>query len=135
MRLFKISMAILTMFFVTSTAMAVEFSMLSPTTITVAAGAPFTLNIAHDNNNLTSTNGVVGEISGLSAAVVVVDQDGVAVAAQHVGAAGDDADDFAIARGANRGAARGDEIDALFGGANFFAEGRQLLEFNGPMKA
>jgi len=67
MRLFKISMATLTMFFVTSTAMAVEFSMIGDTTITITQGDAFQLNIALDNTSLTSNNGVVGFISGLAA--------------------------------------------------------------------
>jgi len=60
--------ALLLLTFIAPTAGAVEFSMISPITITVAAGESFTLDIALDNTLATLNNGVVGTIFGLATA-------------------------------------------------------------------
>ena len=80
MRLPLISMfAIVTMFFVTSTASAIEFSIIGPDTFTVNPGDTFTVDIALDNASATSNVGVTGTITGLAGVADVVG----GVAAQH----------------------------------------------------
>ncbi len=72
MRLFSLTMiSILMAFFVSSTASAIEFSVLSSPTVTVAPGQPFTIDIALDNASATNTFGVTGTITGLAAAGAV----------------------------------------------------------------
>jgi hypothetical protein len=71
MRLSLISVfAVLTMFFVSSTASAIEFSVLTSPTVTINAGDSTTIDIGLANASLTSNVGVVGTITGLTGAFV-----------------------------------------------------------------
>lgn len=51
---------------------AIEFSILGDATFTVAPSETFTVDIALDNADMTSTNGVSGTITGLAAGGIVV---------------------------------------------------------------
>jgi hypothetical protein len=72
MRLFLMSLTAVTMFFVASTASAVEFTLLSAGTVSVTPGESFTVSIALDNINTESNQGVVGTITGMAGVVNVV---------------------------------------------------------------
>ena len=72
MRLFKISMmSVLALFFVSTTASAIEFSVISTSGTTIAPGGSITINIALDNAAGQATQGITATIAGLASAGAV----------------------------------------------------------------
>jgi hypothetical protein len=81
MRLFKIGVvALMTAFFVTSAAEAIEVSVIGSSTVTVLPGEAFSFELAIDNASLTSTVGIDLTLSGMQAGGAVLTSGQSAVA-------------------------------------------------------